>query len=61
MTNGHYYAPGSDGYAVNGPFCIVKGGNFGHCKNTARVVTRWVFDVVSRNPRVGFRLAHDVV
>lgn len=43
----------------DGVYCIVKGGNYGHCKNSPGIQRRSLTDIVSRNPRIGFRLAHN--
>lgn len=60
MTAGHYHAPiGQYGAETDGMYCIIKGGNYGHCKYGPGVHRRGIFDIADRNPRVGFRLAHD--
>lgn len=59
MTYGAYYAPGNYGFKTDGMYYIARGGNYGHCKFGLRVHTRAIVDVADRNPRIGFRLAHD--
>lgn len=59
MTYGTYYALGSHGFETDGMYYIARGGNYGHCKFGLRVHTRAIVDVADRNPRIGFRLAHD--
>ena len=59
MTQGMYYTEGHNGAETDGAYCIVKGGNWGHCKRGPRLASRAIIDVADRNPRVGFRLAHD--
>ena len=44
---------------TDGLYYIVKGGNYGHCKNAPGIHRRSIADVVDRNPRIGFRLAHN--
>lgn len=58
---GHYYTLGHSGAETDGMYCIVKGGNFGHCQNSPGVHRRGIADVADRNPRLGFRLAHDPI
>lgn len=60
FTFGHYRIPqGQWGAFDDGMYCIVKGGDWGHCAYSPRVNRRSIFDVADRNPRIGFRLAHD--
>jgi formylglycine-generating enzyme required for sulfatase activity len=61
MTGEAYYASGHDGAETDGMYCIVKGGNFGHCSLSPGIARRCLFDVSDRNPRLGFRLAHDKI
>lgn len=62
FTHGHYRIPqGQWGAFDDGMYCIVKGGDWGHCSYSPRVNRRSIYDVADRNPRVGFRLAHDDV
>lgn len=62
MTQGHYHVPtGQYGAETDGMYCIVKGGNYGHCDYSPGVHRRAIFDIADRNPRVGFRLAHGKV
>lgn len=49
-TKGHY------GFYTNGSYCIIKGGDFGHCDFSTRICTRGIFDVAARCTRTGFRL-----
>jgi formylglycine-generating enzyme required for sulfatase activity len=50
---------GSHGYSSDGTYCIVRGGDYGHCKWGLSVNRRGIVDIASRNPRIGMRLAHD--
>lgn len=60
FTLGHYRtSEGHWGATDDGMYCIVRGGNWGHCAYSARVNRRFVVDVSDRNPRIGFRLAHN--
>ncbi len=43
----------------DGMYFIAKGGNYGHCKWSPGIQRRSLMDIADRNPRVGFRLAHD--
>lgn len=62
MTRGHYrISLGQYGAETDGYYYIARGGNYGFCKNTLGVHRRLIVDVVDRNPRIGFRLAHDDV
>lgn len=62
FTYGHYRIPsGSWGAQDDGMYCIAKGGNYGHCPYAAGINRRLVVDVSDRNPRVGLRLAHDII
>lgn len=56
IVKGVHEAPGSSGFASDGHYCIIKGGDFGHCDFSTRVCTRGIFDIASRSTRVGFRL-----
>ncbi len=58
MTQGTYEIPGTNGFESDGTYYIAKGGSWGRCKFSPGVHRRRVFDVIDRNPRVGFRLAH---
>ncbi len=59
LTLGYYYTTsGAWGSLVDGPYCIVKGGDFGHCPLSAGVQRRGIYDVSGRSEKVGFRLAH---
>jgi formylglycine-generating enzyme required for sulfatase activity len=60
IVAGHLYTPGSWGSETDGMYCIVKGGNFGHCSHSPGVARRGIFDVSDRNPRVGLRSAHNI-
>lgn len=58
-TLGSYYISiGQWGSITDGRYCIVKGGDFGHCPLGSGVQRRGVSDVSARSERVGFRLAH---
>ena len=60
FTLGHYRINGGQyGAQDDGMYCITKGGNWGHCSYSARVNRRFITDVSDRNPRIGFRLAHN--
>lgn len=60
FTFGHYRVPqGAWGATDDGMYCIAKGGNYGHCAYSAGVQRRSIVDVSDRNPRIGFRLAHN--
>ncbi len=62
FTLGHYRtSQGQWGALDDGMYCIVKGGDWGHCSFSPRVNRRSIYDVADRNPRVGFRLAHNNV
>lgn len=62
LTFGHYrIQSGSWGAKDDGMYCIAKGGNYGHCSYTAGVNRRIIVDVSDRNPRIGIRLAHDLI
>lgn len=62
FTFGHYRIPNQTwGFADDGMYCIGKGGNYGHCSYTPRTASRFIIDVSDRNPRIGFRLAHDKI
>ena len=61
MTQGIYEIPGSNGFESDGTYYIAKGGSWGRCKFSPSVYRRRVFDVIDRNPRVGFRLAHSKI
>lgn len=59
FTFGHYRISNETwGGQDDGMYCIVKGGNYGHCSYTPGVHRRMIVDVSDRNPRIGFRLAH---
>lgn len=58
MTSGTYSIPGNFGAESDGMYCIVKGGNWGKCKLSPNIHRRRIFDIIDRNPRVGFRLAY---
>ncbi len=58
MTQGTYGILGTNGFDSDGTYCIAKGGSWGKCKFSPGIHRRRVFDVIDRNPRVGFRLAH---
>lgn len=57
MVKGVFDAKGHNGFISDGSYCIIKGGDFGHCDFSTRVATRGIFDIASRCTRVGFRLA----
>lgn len=58
-TLGSYYISiGQWGSVTDGRYCIVKGGDFGHCPLGSGVQRRGISDVSARSERVGFRLAH---
>lgn len=57
ITLGWYRAPGHLGYSSDGAYCIVKGGDFGHCQYSAGVHRRGMMDVADKSTRIGFRLA----
>ncbi len=60
FTQGHYRIKnGNWGATDDGMYCVARGGNWGACPYSARVNRRMIVDVLDRNPRVGFRLAHD--
>ncbi len=62
FTLGHYRTlQGQWGALDDGMYCIVKGGDWGHCSYSPRVNRRSIYDVADRNPRIGFRLAHNNV
>jgi len=62
MTQGFVYTQnGQYGAETDGAYTIVKGGNWGHCPRRPHVYTRMLFDLADRNPRYGFRLAHDEI
>lgn len=62
FTLGHYRIPNQTWGAIDdGMYCIVKGGNYGHCSFKTGVNRRTIVDVSDRNPRIGMRLAHDLV
>lgn len=54
---GTNYAPGTNGAEVDGMYCIVKGGDWAHCKQSPGVARRGIVDVAGRAPTLGFRLA----
>jgi formylglycine-generating enzyme required for sulfatase activity len=56
MLLGTAYAPGTNGAAVDGMYCIVKGGDWRHCAFSVGVARRGIMDVAARVPTVGFRL-----
>lgn len=59
FTLGSYYiSTGSWGAETDGRYCIVKGGNFGHCSFSSGVQRRGIVDVSDRSERLGFRLTH---
>lgn len=59
FTLGSYYTgSGAWGYLTDGRYCIVKGGDFGHCPLSSGVHRRGISDVSARSERVGIRLAH---
>ncbi len=58
MTKGWYYAGSHSGYASDGAYYLVKGGSFGNCPYSARIVGRMMFDVSCRCSRVGMRLVY---
>jgi len=47
------------GFETDGMYYIIRGGNYGHCKFGLGVHRRVIVDIADRNPRIGFRLAHD--
>jgi len=55
---GSFNTPGHWGAETDGMYCILKGGNFGHCPFGAGVHRRDIMGVAARSERVGFRLAH---
>jgi len=59
MTYGTYYTQGNYGFETDGMYYIIRGGNYGHCKFGLGVHRRGIVDIADRNPRIGFRLAHD--
>lgn len=62
FTFGHYrIGLGNWGAQDDGMYCIAKGGNYGHCSYTSGVNRRIIVDVSDRNPRIGIRLAHDLI
>lgn len=62
LTLGHYRTTeGAWGAQDDGMYCIAKGGNYGHCSYSPGVQRRAIVDVSDRNPRIGFRLAHDKI
>ena len=62
LTWGHYrITVGQFGAETDGVYCMVKGGNYGHCENSPGVQRRGIFDIADRSTRVGFRLAHGEV
>lgn len=61
LTLGSHCAQGSWGATMDGRYCIVKGGGFGHCPLSSGVQRRGIMDVSARSERVGFRLAHSVI
>ncbi len=61
ITSGWYRAPGHLGYSSDGAYCIVKGGDFGHCLYSAGVQRRGMMDVADKSTRIGFRLVHPEV
>ena len=61
MTADLYQSPGHFGADSDGMYYIAKGGDYGHCINSPRLASRMMHDVADRNPRVGFRLAHDEI
>lgn len=59
FTLGSYYINnGAWGAFIDGRYCIVKGGDFGHCPLSSGVQRRGISDVSARSERVGFRLVH---
>lgn len=56
MTLGTNYAPGTGGAATDGMYCIVKGGDWQHCRFSPGVHRRGIIDVAARLSTVGFRL-----
>lgn len=62
FTFGHYRtSTGSWGAQDDGMYCIAKGGNYGHCSFSSGVNRRLLVDVSDRNPRIGIRLAHNLI
>lgn len=64
FTLGHYTANvghGAWGAYSDGEYCIVKGGSFGNCPDSARTQTRGIMDIAIRSPIIGFRLAHGAI
>ena len=62
LTFGHYRtSTGNWGAQDDGMYCIAKGGNYGHCSFSAGVNRRLIVDVSDRNPRIGIRLAHNLI
>ena len=59
MTNGYYTVPGTNGFESDGTYYIGKGGSWGRCTQSPNIHRRRLIDVIDRNPRVGFRLAHN--
>lgn len=60
LTQDIHTIPGTFDSSSDGTYCIVKGGNWGRCILSPSVHRRRIFDVIDRNPRVGFRLACNV-
>ncbi len=59
FTLGSYYTMvGNWGAITDGMYCIVKGGNFGHCPLSSGVQRRGIIDISARSERVGFRISH---
>lgn len=56
FTLGSYYTQGHFGYGTDGRYCILKGGDFGHCPLSSGVNRRAIQDVAMRSERVGMRL-----
>jgi len=61
MTRDVYVASGHYGAVTDGAYFIAKGGAWGKCKFSPGVHRRRMFDVVTRDARLGFRLAHDEI
>lgn len=59
IVSGNHIPSGHDGWAADPMYCITKGSDYGHCLYAIKTASRTIFDCAERNPRVGFRIAHD--
>lgn len=60
ITGPARYTSSGSGFASDGMYCMVRGGDFGHCPLVSSVHTRMMMDVAHRDTRVGFRLVCNI-